>query len=401
MAPVTKFTFDLNFDAPKEALQPEPVEEVQEVEEEVVPTFSEDELAQARAEGFEAGKEEGRKESAEATEQRILETIESVAENLAQIINNQVQANHDIAQEMIEISTAIAKKMFPDLNARNALGEVERVVQDTLKAITDEPRVQIMVHPDLREPLTDRIDAMTQRAGFDGKVYVNPDTTVNLGDCRVEWSHGAAVRDSETIMEQIDEIIKRNLHGEDTDHVATADNEALAENQIDDQPNDSIDVPEVDAQTAETDEMISSDPEPLESMTDDAQATTQIEPMASIENTVDDTSETLPLDTADQDLDMGHDNFTPSMNIDDDLAALESDSKTQENQQLEPDLGDAPVPHVDLEQDQITDAIVETTDVAEEPADDLGRTVSSDPVSPDMTAAILDAQGAMSEEDEK
>ena len=125
---------------------------------------------------------------------------------------------------MIQISTAIAKKMFPDLNARNALGEVERVVQDTLKAITDEPRVQIMVHPDLREPLTDRLTAMTQRTGFDDKVYVNPDNTVNLGDCRVEWSHGAAVRDSDTIMEQIDEIIERNLHGkEDKPDVTDAD----------------------------------------------------------------------------------------------------------------------------------------------------------------------------------
>lgn len=391
MAPVTKFTFDLDFDAPEDSLQPELiVEEVEVVEEEVVPTFSEEELAQARAEGFEAGKEEGRKESAEATEQRILETVESVTENLTRIYNGQTQANHDIAQEMIQISTAIAKKMFPDLNARNALGEVERVVQDTLKAITDEPRVQIMVHPDLREPLTDHLAAMTQRAGFEGKVYVNPDNTVNLGDCRVEWSHGAAVRDSEAIMEQIDEIIERNLHGEDGITAETPDQ---------DQISDSVIAPQT-AET-ETDEAAPSAPENVESMADDMQAERQAEPIASIENTVDDIDDTPPTDVDDEAMDADRDHFTPSANIDDDISGQSFSPEIQENQQVETDLGEAPVPHIDLEQDQASDAQAEATDETQESADDPGRTISSDPVSPDMTAAILDAQGAMSEEDEK
>lgn len=394
MAPATKFTFDLDFDAPDEALQPEMVEEVEVEEEEVVLTFSEEELAHARDEGFKAGKEEGRKEFAEATEQRILETVDSVSENLTNIFSEQAQANQDIAKEMIQISTAIAKKMFPDLNSRNALGEVERVVQDTLKAITDEPRVQIMVHPDLREPLTERLSAMTQRAGFDGKVYVNPDTTVNLGDCRVEWSHGAAVRDSETIMEQIDAIIARNLHGDDTDTPETAEGEASVEDITNDKANDS----ETEIQAHEAEEIVQSDAENTESSTNDLQEAPQQEPSAPIENTTEDFNDTAPLDDADQNLDNDHDNFTPSANFDDDVSAQGSDTGILEDQQTDPEQGEVPTPNIGLEQNQAPD---ETTDNIDDTEDSAEPMVNSDPVSPDMTAAILDVQGALSEEDEK
>ncbi|MGJ3258706.1 MAG: FliH/SctL family protein [Rhodospirillales bacterium] len=225
MGTVRKFTFDLDFDAPEEPEKPEPEVEEDEPEEEI-PTFSEEEVEQARSEGFDAGKEEGRREAADATEQKLLETVEAACGKLGEIYNTQTEANREIGREMISVATAIAKKMFPDLNARNALGEVERVVQETLKAVTEEPRIQIMVNPELREPLTERLGTMTHRAGFEGKVFVNPDPAMQLGDCRIEWSNGAAVRDVEEMWQMIDKIINENLHDaledDDTDETGEA-----------------------------------------------------------------------------------------------------------------------------------------------------------------------------------
>lgn len=260
MSTVTKFTFDLDFDAPDE---PEVAEEEvaeEEAEPEIeIPTFSEEEVAQARAEGFDEGKEVGRKEAADATEERLLEAVEKACAQLADVYNAQADANHEIAREMITISTAIAKKLFPDLNARNALGEVERVVQETLKAITEEPRVQIIVHPDLREPLTESLATMTHRAGFEGKVFVNPDPSLDLGDCRVEWSNGAAIRDTEALWEQIDEIVEHNLHGEDViepvedETQVASDSDAMPEeNEIEDGLPDEMEPGDLEAETGQT-----------------------------------------------------------------------------------------------------------------------------------------------------
>lgn len=386
MATATKFTFDLDFNAPDDAHQPEPeVDEPEVEEEEQAPTFSEEELERARAEGFEAGKEDGRKEAATATEQRLLETVEAACRNLAEIYNAQAEANQDIAKEMIQISTVIAKKMFPDLNTRNALGEVERVVQDTLKAITDEPRAQIMVHPDLREPLTERLAAMTQRAGFEGKVFVNPDNTVPHGDCRVEWSHGAAVRDSEAMLEQIDEIIKRNLHGEEA--VIVHDEQETSKSTEDEQPLDAQRTDEPSKQEEIT------EPDTIESTDDDTQSTT-----ADMAESVDadanaEIEDEAPLD----DIPRADDHFAPSVTAEDTEEQQPAAEEVVENQGVVDDLGEPPVPHIDVEQDK-TSADQGSPESDEDQAPQM---INSDPVSPDMSAAILDAQGAMSEEEDK
>lgn len=273
MSTVRKFTFDLDFDAPVEPVKPEPEVDEQEPEE-VIPTFSEEEVEQARTEGFDAGKEEGRREAADATEQKLLETIEQACEKLSDVYNTQTDANRQIGREMISVATAIAKKMFPDLNSRNALGEVERVVQETLKAVTEEPRIQIMVNPELREPLTERLGTMTHRAGFEGKVFVNPDPSMPLGDCRIEWSNGAAVRNVEEMWEMIDKIIDENLHDglddaseaeeADASPASEADTEADIGTEIE------AEADEADAATTEQDELEQVAPEQDASETDEA-----------------------------------------------------------------------------------------------------------------------------------
>jgi len=315
MATAQKFMFDLDFDDPEAVAraergpEPEP-EEVEEVEPEIiVPTFSEEELAAAREEAYKEGFEAGRKEAAEATEEKLLATVEAACNQMGEIYNDQSEANREIAKEMISVATAIARKMFPDLNARNALGEIERVVQETLSAITEEPRVQIMVPPELRESFLERLTVMTNRAGFDGKVFVNPDASLNPGDCRIEWSNGAAVRDSEALWEMIDEIVERNIYGEDEDD-ETAEDESPAPETVADPPAEAEAALEPEAEAPEeeiepepaaiedeepapaaadeetvldqpvTDEMVTQEPD-LDDITDDADPADGDEPVGS------------------------------------------------------------------------------------------------------------------------
>jgi len=448
MSTVTKFTFDLDFDAPEEPEVPEAVEEEEEPEE-VIPTFSEEEVEQARAEGFEAGKEEGRREAADATEQKLLETIEAACTKIGDIYNTQNEANREIGREMISVAAAIAKKMFPDLNARNALGEVERVVQETLKAVTEEPRIQIMVNPELREPLTERLGTMTHRAGFEGKVFVNPDPSMALGDCRIEWSNGAAVRDGEELWQMIEEIIEHNLHGpaeiedEDTttaeaernpepvqaepDHdggdMASADEapaapqEMTSEDALGKTAEETPDVePAVESQEADAEELAEAEapdtPEPdaaVETATEEAtadenpsweaatseSAPAEIapapEPEAAMTPEADENaSEVVPASERD---DLNEHSFTPSFDPDE---VTSEEKNTQPDQELRDDTRDAPIPHLEDYPDPAPSDSADADDERPAPA----PVSDPDPVSPETQAAILDAQSAMTDEDD-
>lgn len=441
MSTVTKFTFDLDFDAPEEPAAPEAVEEEEEPEE-IIPTFSEEELEQARAEGFEAGKEDGRREAADATEQKLLETIENACTQIGEIYNNQTEANRDIAREMVSVSTAIAKKMFPDLNARNALGEVERVVQETLKAVTEEPRIQIMVHPELREPLSERLSTMTHRAGFEGKVFVNPDPSMALGDCRIEWSNGAAVRDGEELWEMIDKIIEHNLHGpvdlneDDKTETGSAQEPAQSEQHHpateDAPPEDAASadmIPEnasaqaTDDEATDTGTVANEEHPPAEDGAQEAAEAGTVEATETEELTADETpswqaamgestdAEAAPMpehapDMADEPLQdddqadseipqVEHDehSFTPSFGTDD---AAPDNKNIREEQQVIDHERPAPIPHID-DLDAVED---DAGDVAGDERASLTPVTDPDPVSPETQAAILDAQSAMADDDE-
>lgn len=419
MSTVRKFTFDLDFDAPEEpeVVEAEAIEDEPEVE--YAPTYSEEDLERARQEGFDAGKESGRLEAAEATEQRLLEAVEAAAQKLKEVFDAQADANRDVAKEMILIANTITKKMFPDLNARNALGEVERVAQDTLKAITEEPRVQIVLHPDIREPFMERLTVMTNRAGFDGKVFVNPDPSLPLGDCRIEWSNGAAVRDSEELSKMIDEIVKRNLHDEDdalddpaTDPQADSDEAPEAERSEPEPEQEQVQepapepaskapsAPEADpqAEVTPTPEMDDT-PDTTESATasatgestpgdmyadgddtDEAPQTPEIEPAPAMDTADDEMAEA----SAETD-------FAPTLEPETEPAEAED---IQENQGLDPEIDTPPVPHIDDDTMADDDGGAD----AEQEKPPAPAFTSPDPVSPEMATAILDAQG-MDEDD--
>lgn len=225
MTAIKKFLFDRDFDAPAEPSAPTKAVEPEVATEPPAPALSEEDLLAAQQRGYAEGREDGIREAAEATEREIADALGAMPEKLAALFELQEQANRSIAEETLAVATAIARKAFPDLNARNALGEIERMVRDVLASVIDEPRVQIFVVPALRDPLTERLATIAERVGYDGRITVAGDKAMARGDCRVEWNNGGAQRNLETLWMQIDEIVERNL-GEDVPRLRPADADA-------------------------------------------------------------------------------------------------------------------------------------------------------------------------------
>lgn len=255
MTAVKKFLFDRDFDAPTQPSVASESAEPMEATEPEVPTFSEEDVVAAEQKGYAEGREDGIREAAEATEREIADALASMPEKLAQLFQLQEAANRSVAEETLAVATAIARKAFPDLNARNALGEIERMVRDVLESVIDEPRVQIFVAPALRDPLSERLATIAERVGYDGRIAVAADKSLKRGDCRVEWNNGGATRNLEALWTQIDEIVERNL-GEDVPRhapEASADDESAAESASVDAPPPAQEPVEAQAEAAPAD----------------------------------------------------------------------------------------------------------------------------------------------------
>lgn len=214
MTAARKFIFETDFDdyqAP-EPKEEEIVEEAEPVREEA-PTYSEDELNAAREEAFAAGRQEGANEATDASERKIADALAAIEGGLSELFRTQEKTNETMLKSAISVAATVARKLFPDLNRKNALGEIENLVVTTMEKVMEEPKVTVRVSEELRPGLEQRIDSLIK--GCEGKLTVLGDADMALGDCKIEWKEGGAERNTGAMWKDIDLIIEQNIGGGD------------------------------------------------------------------------------------------------------------------------------------------------------------------------------------------
>ena len=219
MTAVKKFMFETVFEdtAPPDPDVPPVAEETEEEEaepEEIVPTFSEEDLEAARKEGFQSGKEEGLNASLDSIERQVSATLGNMETEVTRLIDEQVKSNQELTHLALSVAVSIARKMLPEMASRNALAEIERVLEEVLPRLIDEPRITIRIHGDVESEVKSRLETLISNTGFTGQVVVSADNGLEIGDCRLEWSCGGAERNTAALWQEIDSIVARNFDQE-------------------------------------------------------------------------------------------------------------------------------------------------------------------------------------------
>jgi len=270
-AEIRPFTFDTDFDALADAKEQmdrrveeakdEPEEE-EEFEEEIVPTFSEEELENAKKQAFDEGLEKGKAEAMATVERETRDVIKALSHHITELFSAQEKANNVLLRDGIGISTAMVRKMFPEMNRQNALTEISRLIETTLMRLIEEPRIIIRTHPDMQASLDDVLPELKAGAGYEGRVLLKEDAKLNYGDCRLEWGDGSAERMCDQLWQSIDQIIEDNLGG-DTERAQSSDTDVAVETGVtrDEQSDASVEVPtaepKTEAETAASDDKTS------------------------------------------------------------------------------------------------------------------------------------------------
>ncbi|MBI5163513.1 MAG: flagellar assembly protein FliH [Magnetospirillum sp.] len=217
MATIRKYMFDLDFD-PHAVRRPVLAEEEARAEERTVepdeppaPTFTEEELALARDLAFDEGRRAGLAEGAESTERQIATALGMIAGHFDTLQARQEEANDTAQRNAARVALAVVKKMLPAACEQYAFDEVTRVVEEVVGHILDEPRIIVRVAQALAEPVRERLEAVAEGHGFEGRVVVQADERLAVGDCRVEWTDGGAERDQARLWQEVETVVERAL----------------------------------------------------------------------------------------------------------------------------------------------------------------------------------------------
>jgi flagellar assembly protein FliH len=152
-------------------------------------------VAEADASGFRKGHAAAKAEA----EQRTATALERIAAALAELNRGLAAVETRLENEAVEVAVAVARKLAPELIAREPFAEIAALAADCFRHLVAAPHVVVRVNEALHGAACERLGELSRAGGFDGRLVVLAEPDVALGDCRIEWADGGVRRDSAAI----------------------------------------------------------------------------------------------------------------------------------------------------------------------------------------------------------
>ena len=194
-----KFLFDLDFAAAADQR----------------PTLSlaehEARCAAREAQGYRNGVEAAQAAAQAQARQSIAATLAAIGSTLERIGRDLQALEMRLESEAVEVASAIAMKLAPELIAREPFAEIAALAADCFQHLTAKPHVVIRVSDAAYEDAKRQLEDIARGRGFEGRLVVLAEPPIAAGDCRIEWADGGVIRDRAQIEAAVAEAVARYI----------------------------------------------------------------------------------------------------------------------------------------------------------------------------------------------
>lgn len=197
-APTRKYMFDLSFDD---------ASVVHRAQERKPVLMKAEQIDAIKQEAFDAGFEAGKAAGKEQQIAQLHALIGTVDRNIGALLKNLANVEKEQDGMMRSIVMAVARKILPDFAARNGMAEIEAVLSEALREMAREPRLVIRVHESQLDAVNEHAQALAAQRAYPGKLIILADDHVAAGDCRIEWADGGIERNTQALMETVEQTV--------------------------------------------------------------------------------------------------------------------------------------------------------------------------------------------------
>ena len=162
-------------------------------------------LDEAVAAAREDGLREGRAEAAEAREAARHAMQATLINQLRDAEAHLRGAVETAGSQLAALVLATLDAGFPALRARHGAAELSRFTRDIVGLLAQEPRIVIRIHPDMQAALDEVLATLEPERRE--TILVEARDSLPLGDARIAWRHGMAVRDTEAMRQRLAETL--------------------------------------------------------------------------------------------------------------------------------------------------------------------------------------------------
>ena len=135
--------------------------------------------------------------------------LERVAAGLDQLARKLDAIEARLEVEAIEVAVAVARKLAPELIAREPLAEIAALARGCFAQLVNAPHVVVRVSDALHAPAREELERAARMHGFDGRLVVLGEPEIAPGDCRIEWADGGVVRERAATEAAVAEAVNR------------------------------------------------------------------------------------------------------------------------------------------------------------------------------------------------
>lgn len=171
------------------------------------PTFTAEDLAAARMQGVEDGRQQALKDMAMDTELKIGRLL-SLAEEL---IVSMDKEREQIAAEAVELARVSAEFLADTLIAQQPDATLKSLFEDCISHLPHTPHLAVRTPESNVEELRSALARIAEAKGFDGRVIVLSEPHMDSGDCQIEWADGSVIRNRRKLHERLKTLIARHL----------------------------------------------------------------------------------------------------------------------------------------------------------------------------------------------
>lgn len=143
---------------------------------------------------------------AAAAFERIAQTLEGMSQSLAAV-------EAQLETEAVEVAVAVAKKLTPQLLAREPFAEIAALATECFRHLIAAPHLVVRVNDDLQETAQRELQNIVRARGFEGRLVVLAEPGIARGDCRIEWADGGVTRNRAIAERVIDDAVGRYIAG--------------------------------------------------------------------------------------------------------------------------------------------------------------------------------------------
>jgi flagellar assembly protein FliH len=171
----------------------------------ITPAVHEAALADARAKAY----RDGVAAAVAEAEARAAVTFERIVGGLQELARKLDAIEARLETEAVEVAVAVARKLAPELIAREPLAEIAALARGCFAQLVNAPHVVVRVSDALHGPAREELEQTARMHGFEGRLVVLGEPEIAPGDCRIEWADGGIVRERAATEGAIAEAVNR------------------------------------------------------------------------------------------------------------------------------------------------------------------------------------------------